>query len=72
MIYWTKPELVWDEDQNMNIPTGKLIDIQQSAEDFVPDGDGFAIDLGKISYSSYLKNPDNYEIVEGKLVKKGK
>lgn len=70
MIYWTKPELVWDEDQNMNIPTGKLLPVQESEEDFVPDGDGFQVDMGEIKYSTYKKKPENYEIVDGVVIKK--
>lgn len=71
MIYWTKQEFALDEETGVLVPTGNLIPVQQSSEDYVPDGDGFAVELGdKISYSSYKKNPEAYEIVNGVVVKK--
>lgn len=70
MMYWTKPKYEFDENSGMNIPTGELEDIKEFEEDWVPDGDGFAVDMGDIKYSTYKKNKSKYEIVEGKLQRK--
>ena len=58
MIYWTKRT----ED-------GLLL-VQATDLPFMPDGDGFEVDLGNIPYDEYEKNPDDFEIDGWKLVRK--
>lgn len=72
MIYWTKPVYEFNEELGMNIQTGELEDIKEFEEDWVPDGDGFEVDLGDIKYSTYKKNKNKYEVVGGKLQRKDK
>ena len=57
MIYWTT-RLV-DED---GMFTGELDTIKEDDLNFVPDGDGFQINMNGINYDSYISNPDKYYI----------
>lgn len=57
MIYWTK-RLV-DED---GMFTGELDTIKEDDLNFVPDGDGFQINMNGINYDSYISNSDKYYI----------
>lgn len=67
-IYWTKPIFKWDENENMFIKTGEFEDIKECKEGYVPDGDGFAVDMNGIKYKTYLKNPEKYKLESNILI----
>lgn len=69
MTYWTKPIFEIDKISGMRTPSGQYESIKFFDEDWVPDGDGFAVDIGNIEYSDYLINKDQYKIENGKLIK---
>lgn len=65
-IYWTKPI-----KNDIGLPTGEFETIKEETEfPYVPDGDGFEVDMGDVSYQDYLNNPDGYTVEYGKLVTK--
>ena len=70
-LYWTKYVFELDEE---GFPTGegKLILIQESDLGFIPDGDAIEVNMNGSKYKTYLKNPDNYELIDFKLFKKEK
>lgn len=66
-IYWTKP--IFDEETHA--PTGEFEIIKEETEfPYVPDGDGFEVDMNGIAYHDYLASPESYTIEYGKLVTK--
>lgn len=69
-IYWTKYKTEVDEETGIITKLNELEEIQETELEYVPDGDGFEVDLGNIKYATYKKNPDNYIIENGKLKKK--
>lgn len=63
-IYWTKP--IKNEE---GILTEDLEVIKEEKDfPFVPDGDGFEVDMNGVDYQDYLTNPDGYTIEYGKLI----
>ena len=68
-LYWTKYIYEFDKETNTYTNTGELIPIQESI-DFIPDGDAIGVDMNGISYSKYKKHPDDYTLIDFKLVKK--
>lgn len=67
MIYWTKPKTEYNEELEMYIEVGGFEEIKECEDDFVPDGSGFEVDLNGVTYKKYLKSPDKYTVVNGKL-----
>lgn len=70
MIYWTKRKIEFEEGSNLPIITNEFETIKESDEDYVTDGNGFEVDMNGIEYRTYIKDPDKYEIIEGKLFEK--
>lgn len=70
MIYWTKPKFIRDEETGMIVGKDGYEIIQETDMGFVPDGDGFEVDMNDIKYKTYIKHPEDYEIIQGVLVKK--
>lgn len=67
MIYWTKPIFETRED-GLTVKTDKFEEIKECADGYVPDGDGFEVDLNGIKYKTYLKSPDKYTLDGNKLI----
>ena len=67
-IYWTKPILVFDEGEKRFINTGELEEIKECKDGYVPDGDGFEVNMNGIKYKSYLKKPERYRVENGILM----
>lgn len=67
-IYWTKIERIFDTEKEIWISTGKYEIIKEEEQGYVPDGDGFQVNMNGISYKTYLKAPEKYLIESGVLV----
>ena len=66
-IYWTKRKM---NEDNL-LPSNELEEIKEETEmDFVPDGDGFEINMNGISYEEYKEDPDKFIIIKGTLERK--
>lgn len=67
-IYWTKIEKIFDTEKEIWISTGKYETIKEEEQGYVPDGDGFQVNMNGIPYEEYLEDPSKYEIIAGKLI----
>lgn len=67
-IYWTKIERIFDSEKEIWVSTDKYEIIKEEEQGYVPDGDGFQVNMNGISYETYLKAPENYLIVSGVLM----
>lgn len=66
IIYWTKKKKEIIDD--ILVHYEELETIKEEKElGFVPDGDGFEINMNDFSYEDYLENIEAYEVVSGKL-----
>lgn len=67
-IYWTKIKRIFDSEKEIWVSTDKYEIIKEEEQGYVPDGDGFQVNMNGISYETYLKAPENYLIVSGVLM----
>lgn len=81
MIYWTKYKKgtveTTDDEGNIvvteiegSIDTSQTEPIYEEFSDFVPDTNGFKVNMNGISYYEYTSNPNEYAIMAGILYKK--
>lgn len=69
-MYWTKRKVIFNEKENIYQALGDFEIINYSVSNAVPDGDGFEVDMNGIEFIDYIKRPDDYVIIKGKLYKK--
>ena len=65
-VYWTKRASKVENNEVVYLDEFEIIK-EELELGFVPDGDGFEVNMNEISYEDYLANPEAYELINGTL-----